>query len=115
VDGRDLEGLSAVFGKDEVWWSRGLPPPEFLPEVMPTVEIGWRLDPEYRGRGLAREGAAAALTHGFVDLAIPEVVSIYRPDDPTSGRVMERLGMHFDRDTRHPRSGSAARLPPRSS
>jgi len=34
----------------------GLEPPTFLPEVMPTVEVGWRLDPEYWQRGLATEG-----------------------------------------------------------
>jgi RimJ/RimL family protein N-acetyltransferase len=37
----------------------GLAPPEFLPEVMPTVEVGWRLDPAWWGRGLATEGGRA--------------------------------------------------------
>lgn len=35
-----------VKAADELIGFLGLTPPEFLPEVMPTVEVGWRLDPE---------------------------------------------------------------------
>ena len=80
----------------------GLEPPIFLPEVMPTVEVGWRLDPDYWGRGLATEGGRAALRFGFDVLALDEIVSIYEPDNVVSGRVMQRLAMHVDRDTVHP-------------
>ena len=34
-----------------------LTPPTWFPAIMPTVEIGWRLDPGHWGRGLATEGA----------------------------------------------------------
>jgi RimJ/RimL family protein N-acetyltransferase len=88
----------------------GLAPPEYLPEVMPTVEIGWRLDPAFWGRGLATEGASAALAHGFVTLDLPEVVSVCESDNLRSARVMQRLGMHFDHDTRHPTLGWPLRV-----
>jgi RimJ/RimL family protein N-acetyltransferase len=88
----------------------GLNPPAFLPEVMPTVEVGWRLDPDYWGQGLATEGGAAALDHGFTALGLPEIVSIYEPDNAASGRVMQRLGMVWDRDTVHPGLGVALRV-----
>ena len=80
----------------------GLNPPGFLPEVMPTVEVGWRIDPDYWGRGLATEGGHAALRFGFEELDLDEIVSIYEPANVASGRVMERLGMTHDRDTVHP-------------
>jgi RimJ/RimL family protein N-acetyltransferase len=80
----------------------GLSEPHFLPEVMPTVEIGWRLDPDVWGRGFATEAARAALDDGFSRPGLDDVVSIYEPDNKSSGRVMVRLGMRFDRDTRHP-------------
>jgi RimJ/RimL family protein N-acetyltransferase len=54
-----------------------LSPPDWLPEVMPTVEIGWRLDPIVWGQGLASEGAEALLAYGFDELALPEILSIY--------------------------------------
>ena len=88
----------------------GLEPPAFLPEVMPTVEIGWRLDPDYWHRGLASEGARAGLRFGFDVLDLPEIVSIYEPDNTASGRVMERIGMHLDRDTTHPGLGVPLRV-----
>jgi RimJ/RimL family protein N-acetyltransferase len=88
----------------------GLSPPDFLPEIMPTVEIGWRLDPDYWGQGLATEGARVALAHGFRELRLPEVVSIYQPENKASGRIMERLGMRFDRDTRLPTFDVALRV-----
>ena len=88
----------------------GLAEPHFLPEVMPTVEVGWRLDPEVWGRGLATEGARAALDDGFSNPALLEVVSIYQPQNAASGRVMARLGMRFDRDTWHPTRHVALRV-----
>jgi RimJ/RimL family protein N-acetyltransferase len=88
----------------------GLSVPHFLPEVMPTVEIGWRLDPVAWGRGLATEGARAALAHGFSSPDLHEVVSIYEPQNAASGRIMMRLGMRFDRDTVHPTRGLALRV-----
>ncbi len=88
----------------------GLAEPHFLPEVMPTVEVGWRLDPAVWGRGLATEGARAVLAHGFSNPGLQEVVSIYQPENAASGRVMVRLGMRFDRDTTHPTRGVAVRV-----
>src|SRR2546428_11488624 len=38
----------------------GLSVPAFLPEILPGVEIGWRLARDQWGRGLATEGARAA-------------------------------------------------------
>jgi RimJ/RimL family protein N-acetyltransferase len=101
VELRDSGRLIGYFGLSE---------PHFLPEVMPTVEIGWRLDPVAWGRGLATEGARAALAEGFSNSALHEVVSIYQPENVASGRVMERLGMHFDRDTVHPTRALALRV-----
>jgi RimJ/RimL family protein N-acetyltransferase len=87
-----------------------LSPPDWLPEVMPTVEIGWRLDPTVWGQGLASEGAAALLAYGFDELALPEILSIYEPDNVASGRVMEKIGMRFERDTVHPFFGRPLRI-----
>jgi RimJ/RimL family protein N-acetyltransferase len=85
----------------------GLCPPAFLPEVMPTVEVGWRLDPEFWGQGYATEGGRAAIETGFDALGLDEIVSIYEPDNVASGKVMRRLGMTHDRDTTHPTLGVA--------
>jgi RimJ/RimL family protein N-acetyltransferase len=77
----------------------GLAFPTFLPEIMPAVEVGYRLDPLYWDRGFATEGARAALRFGFDERALDRIVGIYETENERSGRVMERLGMTFDRDT----------------
>jgi RimJ/RimL family protein N-acetyltransferase len=86
----------------------GLAVPHFLPEVMPTVEIGWRLGRSFWGKGLATEGARAALRFGLVDRELKRLVSIRHLDNQASGRVMEKLGMTLDRVTTIPGIGRQA-------
>jgi RimJ/RimL family protein N-acetyltransferase len=74
-----------------VGWA-GLAVPDFLPEILPAIEVGWRLGSDYRGKGYATEAASAALRWGFNDLGLGEIVSIYEPENVPSGRVMDRLG-----------------------
>jgi RimJ/RimL family protein N-acetyltransferase len=57
------------------------------------VEIGWRLDRAYWGRGLATEGAAAVLRHAFGDLGLDHVISVAHRDNVASWRVMEKNGL----------------------
>ncbi|AGZ44516.1 GNAT family N-acetyltransferase [Actinoplanes friuliensis] len=80
----------------------GMAVPEFLPEVLPAVEIGWRLRRAYWGSGLATEGAREAMRFGFADCGLDRLVSIRHADNGRSGRVMEKLGMSFDRRTTVP-------------
>jgi len=75
----------------------GISVPTFLPEVLPAVEVGWRLDPLAWGKGYATEGASAALDEAFKTLALEEVCSIPQSENPPSVRVAERLGMRRDR------------------
>ena len=77
----------------------GLAVPHFLPEVMPAVEIGWRLGRSFWGAGLATEGARAALRFGLVDCGLERLVSIRQVENVRSARVMEKLGLTFDRRT----------------
>ncbi len=72
----------------------GLSIPGWLPQVLPAVEVGWRLHPDYWGRDLATEGGRASLRHGFETLELDRIISIFTPDNVASGRVMQKLGMH---------------------
>jgi RimJ/RimL family protein N-acetyltransferase len=74
----------------------GLAVPYFEAHFTPCVEIGWRLSPEYWGRGLATEGAQAALRYGFEQLGLREIVSFTSTQNVRSRRVMEKLGMTHD-------------------
>ena len=82
----------------------GLAVPSFLPDVLPAVEVGWRLAREHWGQGYATEGAAACLDHGFGDLGLRQIVSIIDPRNAASVRVAERLEMARGRDRIHPQT-----------
>ena len=75
----------------------GLAVPRFFPEVLPAVEVGWRLDPSAWGHGYATEAAEAALGCAFEVLQLNEVISLPQVDNPPSVRVAERIGMRLDR------------------
>jgi len=47
----------------------GLAVPSFDAHFMPAVEVAWRLDRAYWGRGLATEAARASVADGFERLA----------------------------------------------
>lgn len=83
----------------------GLSIPTFLPEILPAVEVGWRLGERYRGRGLATEAGGEWIRHGFEELGLESIVSIYEPENIASGAVMRRLGFTLERATRHPARG----------
>jgi len=80
----------------------GLAIPSFLPEVLPAVEVGWRLHPDWWGRGLATEAARASVAYGFDTLGLRSVVSIIDAGNAPSLRVAEKLGMRPGRDRLHP-------------
>lgn len=65
----------------------------------PCVEVGWRLARPWWGRGLATEGAGAALRFGFEQLGLAEVVSFTSVHNSRSAAVMRRLGMRRDAAT----------------
>ena len=64
------------------------------------VEIGWRLRKEDWGRGLATEAAQAALVDGVAKGCLSRVIAVAMPQNRASLRVMEKLGMKFERATR---------------
>lgn len=88
----------------------GLSVPHFLPEVLPAVEIGWRLGRSFWGQGLATEAARAALDFAFADRGLERVVSIAQVGNDASERIMDKLGMRVERSTVHPHYGRAMRV-----
>lgn len=95
-------GFGAVIDRatsDLVGWSGLQHPKRWMAKVIShplpadTVEVGWALGPEWRGRGYATEAAAAWLDHGFGSLGLDEIVAVHDPANVASEHVMDRLGM----------------------
>ncbi len=97
-DGFGLEALEERASGAMIGWA-GLAVPHFLPEILPAVEVGWRLAASHHGKGLATEAGSAAVDWGFTEGGLERIVSIYEPENTPSGRVMERLGFTHERTT----------------
>ena len=84
-------------GIDETDGIPGLPPG--------TLEIGWRLAPQFWGKGYATEAARPLLRMAFRELDRAGIVSFAVWNNRRSIAVMERLGMRRDPagDFDHPR------------
>lgn len=58
-----------------------------------TIQICWRLAPQFWGMGYATEGANAWLRFGFEQLGLDEIVSFAVWNNTASLTVMQRIGM----------------------
>ncbi len=61
------------------------------------TDLGYRFLPDYWGRGLATEAGKACLRFGFETLKLPEIIALTIPENHASIRVLQKVGMHFDR------------------
>jgi ribosomal-protein-alanine N-acetyltransferase len=73
-----------------------------LEEEGDLFELGYMLDKDYWGTGLATEAARAVLAHGFCTLELPRIWATAHAENAASRRVMDKLGMTFRRSERHP-------------
>ncbi len=76
----------------------------------PDVEIGFALLPQARGQGLALEAAVATLSWGLNTLVLDRIVALTAPDNMRSIRILERIGLHFERMVQYSADGSDSRL-----
>ena len=73
---------------------------QYLPET-DEIEIGYLLSKPYWGRGLATESAIAGLDYGFKTLKIPEIVGIVHPGNIASQKVLEKIGLQYEKKAKY--------------
>lgn len=61
------------------------------------VEIGWWVEPDRWGEGLATEAGKSSAAFAFNEAKLARVVAITHPENRASRRVMEKVGMTFER------------------
>jgi len=69
----------------------------FRPSDAGEPELLYGIWPRFWGQGLVTEAARVLLAHVFVTLDVPEVVAATDVPNEASVRVLERLGMRFER------------------
>jgi ribosomal-protein-alanine N-acetyltransferase len=70
----------------------------FLPELNET-EVAYLLDKDYWNRGYATEAARISLRYGFEEAGLDRIIALAFPDNAASIRVMEKIGMTYEKIT----------------
>jgi RimJ/RimL family protein N-acetyltransferase len=78
------------------WVGRiGLDELEDWPDVH-RIEVGFELHRAWWGRGLATEGALAALRFGFDQCGLDRIISVTAASHAAARRVMEKAGLAYE-------------------
>ncbi|MEG4205196.1 GNAT family N-acetyltransferase [Microcoleus sp. Pol7_A1] len=67
----------------------------------PEVELGYAIDKVYWNQGLATEASFASLNYGFQILNLERIVAIARPENIASQRVIQKVGMKYEKNARY--------------
>lgn len=73
----------------------------FWHTFLPDIEIGWRLHPDYWGRGLMTEAASVVLQYGWETFGFKRIIAVAQSANKQSIRIMQKLGMVFEREFVH--------------
>lgn len=66
-------------------------------DTLDDIDIGYAFLERFWGKGYASEAAAAMIAYGTKTLGIPRIVAITAPHNTASGRVLEKIGLRFDK------------------
>jgi RimJ/RimL family protein N-acetyltransferase len=69
-------------------------------ESLADVDVGFAFLPRFWSKGYAFESAAAVKAHGLETLGIPRIVAIVNPSNEGSIRVLEKIGLKYERMVR---------------
>jgi RimJ/RimL family protein N-acetyltransferase len=66
-------------------------------DSLPDVDVGFAFLPDYWSQGLAFEAAAAVMNYGREVLGLRRIVAITSLDNTASIRLLEKIGLRFER------------------
>jgi RimJ/RimL family protein N-acetyltransferase len=73
----------------------GLNTVEIDVKFAPAVELAWRLDYEFWGKGYGSEAARAVMAHAFDKLGLDELVAFTVYDNDRTIHLMKKLGFEY--------------------
>ena len=79
-------------------------------ETMEDVDIGYSLLERFSGNGYAFEAAAAVMEYGRKVHGLRRIVGITAPDNHRSSRLLEKLGLRFEKMIQLPTFSGPSRL-----
>jgi RimJ/RimL family protein N-acetyltransferase len=79
-------------------------------DVLPDVDIGYALLPEFCSQGYAFESASAVLLYASEKLDLKRVVAVTNADNKNSIRLLEKMGFKYERMVRLSEGASEIKL-----
>jgi RimJ/RimL family protein N-acetyltransferase len=79
-------------------------------DSLDDVDVGFAFLPRYWGKGYAYEAGAAVMAYGKDALGLSRIVAIVSPDNASSIKVLEKLGLAFERTITLPGSEEEVQL-----
>lgn len=79
-------------------------------DFLADVDIGFAFLPQYWQQGYAYESASAALTYATEVIGLKRLVAITAVDNHRSAKLLEKLGLRFERMINYPNGGDEVRL-----
>ncbi len=79
-------------------------------DSLDDVDIGYAILERFWRHGYAYEAAAAMIDYGLNQLRLPRIVAITDPSNTASIRLLEKLGLRFDRMVHLPGHEGESRL-----
>lgn len=66
-------------------------------DTLPEPDIGFAFLPEHWDKGYAHESAAEIMRHARAVLRLDRILAITSPDNEPSGKLLGKIGLHFQR------------------
>lgn len=79
-------------------------------EALDDVDIGFAFHPDYQGSGYAREAANACLDYARDHIGLERLVAITMPTNNDSIKLLDSLGMQYERNLSLDDSGALLQL-----
>lgn len=79
-------------------------------DALEDIDIGYAFLPKFRGKGYAFEAASGIVAYAQTSLGINRVVAITTPDNYSSIKLLEKLGLRFEKMIKWPEDGSELKL-----
>ena len=79
-------------------------------ESLGDVDVGFAFLPQFWSRGYALESASAVMAYGRNCLGLNRIVAVTNPDNEGSIRVLEKLGLAFEKMVRLSEDGPEIKL-----
>lgn len=67
----------------------------------PEIELAYGIARAHWGKGFATEAARAGLRYGIEEMKLDRIVAVVNPQNVSSQRVLEKLGMRHTRNAHH--------------